>query len=122
VTVYYLRELAVAAVAAALAAAVLSLTAASPRKGDRLAVPRAVDIGPAIEVVARPPAPAVVEVLATPPPEPPRPAPEPPRPAPEPPRPTLAAARPTDICARHGGWRVVTDGGRSWRCAYPGGR
>jgi hypothetical protein len=115
VTVFYLRELAVAAVAAALAAAVLSLTApASPRKADRLTVPRPVDIGPAVEVVARPPAPAVVEVLATPPPEP-------PRPAPEPPRPVVAAARPTDICARHGGWRVVTDGGRSWRCAYNGG-
>jgi hypothetical protein len=112
VTVFYLRELAVAAVAAALAAAVLSLTApASPRKADRL---RPVDIGPAVEVVARPPAPAVVEVLATPPPEP-------PRSAPEPPRPVVAAARPTDICARHGGWRVVTDGGRSWRCAYNGG-
>jgi hypothetical protein len=117
VTVLYLRELAVAAVAAALAAAALSLTApASPRKGDRLVTPRPVDIGPAVAVVARPPA----EV-----PAPPGPAlvpPEPPKPAPEPPRPVVAAARPTDICARHGGWRVVTDGGRSWRCAYPGGR
>jgi hypothetical protein len=24
----------------------------------------------------------------------------------------------TDICTRHHGWKVVTDGGRSWHCAY----
>jgi hypothetical protein len=24
----------------------------------------------------------------------------------------------TDICTRHKGWKVITDGGRSWHCAY----
>jgi hypothetical protein len=24
----------------------------------------------------------------------------------------------TDICTRHRGWKVVTDNGRSWHCAY----
>jgi hypothetical protein len=116
VTVHYLREIAVAATAAALAAAVLSLTApASPHKGDRLVTPRPVDIGPAVEVVARPPSAPVIEVSA-----PPTPIVEaPPKFAPEPPR---VAARPTDICARHNGWKVVTDGGRSWHCAYRGER
>jgi hypothetical protein len=23
-----------------------------------------------------------------------------------------------DICQRHNGWKVVTNGGRSWRCAF----
>jgi hypothetical protein len=122
VTVSNLRELAVAVVITAVAAAVLALVTApaSPRKGDRLAAPWPVDIGPAVEVVARPPpAPVVlapvIEVSA-----PPTSIVEaPPKFAPEPPR---AAARPTDICARHGGWRVVTDGGRSWHCAYRGER
>jgi hypothetical protein len=25
-----------------------------------------------------------------------------------------------DLCSRTGGWKVVTHGGRSWRCAYAG--
>jgi hypothetical protein len=28
------------------------------------------------------------------------------------------APKPENVCSRHGGWKVITDGGRSWRCAY----
>jgi hypothetical protein len=52
---------------------------------------------------------------------------EPPLPAPGPPplppaRPVIEASKPApgDICTYHGGWKVVTNGGKSWRCAFPG--
>jgi hypothetical protein len=42
--------------------------------------------------------------------------------APAPALPVLTAipARPPprDICTRHHGWKVITDNGRSWHCAY----
>lgn len=31
-------------------------------------------------------------------------------------KPSKKATKPDDICARHGGWKVVT--GRSWHCEY----
>jgi hypothetical protein len=55
--------------------------------------------------------------------EPPPPEPQPlPKAAPAPALPVLAAIPerppPRDICARHHGWKVITDNGRSWHCAY----
>jgi hypothetical protein len=26
--------------------------------------------------------------------------------------------QPTNVCTRHKGWKVITDNGRSWRCAF----
>jgi hypothetical protein len=45
-----------------------------------------------------------------------------PKAAPAPAPPALAAiperSPPHDICSRHHGWKVITDNGRSWHCAY----
>jgi hypothetical protein len=45
-----------------------------------------------------------------------------PKAAPAPALPVLAAvperSPPHDICSRHHGWKVITDNGRSWHCAY----
>jgi hypothetical protein len=44
--------------------------------------------------------------------------------APEPPQPVLepvpkpVATRTADVCTRHHGWKVMTDNGRSWHCAF----
>ena len=45
-----------------------------------------------------------------------------PLPAPPPVQPQPVSAPVSDICTRHGGWKVVTDGGRSWHCAFPHSR
>jgi hypothetical protein len=54
-------------------------------------------------------------------PRPPEPQPLP-KAAPAPALPVLAAiperSPPRDICTRHHGWKVITDNGRSWHCAY----
>jgi hypothetical protein len=108
--------LTLAGMSAALVAALIAL-AAEPRpppshKGDRLAYePRR----PVEEPVRAPKAPPPVTLIQ----DDPRAAAPPPveLPIQVPARP-VSAPKPENVCSRHGGWKVITDGGRSWRCAY----
>jgi hypothetical protein len=107
--------LTLAGMSAALTAALWALAAEPPRspyKGDRLAYEPRQHVEEPVRAPKPPPPVTLIQdeprAAAPPPVE---------LPIPVPARP-VSAPKPENVCSRHGGWKVITDGGRSWRCAY----